>query len=66
MKTMELKKMTKCEECDCEIEGEEIFLIISVPNKDFKTKILAKYCKNCIWKILAEYEKETGERPIEC
>lgn len=49
--------MSECEECGAIIE-DEIFLIISKPNRDFKTKVLGRFCSKCGLKLIELYKKE--------
>jgi hypothetical protein len=61
----------KCDWCGKNLEqivGEtevEVYEVISVPDKDFKSKVLGHYCKQCFEELAKEYGKE-GHVVIEC
>jgi len=63
VRTLTKEEKSYCENCNEELQ-DECYEIVSIPNKDFKTRILATYCSKCGLKILEEARKE-GLNPIE-
>jgi len=56
-----------CSECGKEFDSEEtIFEVISVPNNDFKSHVLAKFCEKCFHEVRKDFIKKIGHDFIEC
>jgi hypothetical protein len=62
---MNEEKPVFCEGCEKEIFAEEIYLIISKPDRQFHSRILVKLCKRCFELLKNDIEKEFHERLFE-